>query len=166
MKDQAKGSKRINSSRGSVTFKRSFAIRSVGSYVSRLTQPAFRKHSPLLVRLMLDWEQFVGSRFSKVSMPKRLHRGVLTISCHGPMAIELHYNMRHVLERINTSCGLLGENRLSQLKIIQDQVAPSSFTEKHIRPQPSPVPIEGFEEGPLKEALERLGGQVKVRSRR
>lgn len=166
MSDQASGRKRQGVSLKGERFpKRTFGIRLIGAYVPRVTQPAFRKKSPLLTRLMLDWEQFVGNALFRVSEPKRLQQGVLTISCQGPMGLELQYNAPQILNRINTSCGLAGEHKLTQLKIVQDRIM-SPPAERVFRARVEPQPIEGFEDGPLKEALERLGGRIQARAKR
>ncbi|MDF7673306.1 DciA family protein [Acetobacteraceae bacterium ESL0709] len=164
MSDQEQTGKQRNFySKDKLQSRRSFSVRSIGSYIPYLLKPVFRKQSPLLARLILDWEQIVGNTLAQTSVPKRLQKGVLTVSCQGPMALEIHYNMAYILSRINTSCGLMGGDKLTQLKIVQD-VMMVPVVRKNPPPERHLVTIENFEEGPLKEALERLGGSIKTRS--
>lgn len=139
--------------------------RMIGALLPGLTRAAFRKKSPLFIRLIMDWENFVGATLAQQSEPCRLRPGVLTVRCCGPVAVEIQYAAPRILESINTACGLEGETRLIQLKLVQDktihkeQSGSPPKSHKNIRP----VNVEGVEEGPLKEALARLGGQISAR---
>ncbi|QHI96267.1 DUF721 domain-containing protein [Aristophania vespae] len=166
MSYQGRGRKRANSAQSGFTPpKRSYGVRSIGSYVPNLTRPAFQKKSPLFTRLVLDWEQFVGKTLFQISTPKRLHNNVLTVSCYGPQAIELQYNAVQILGRINVACGLRDTQKLVQLKIVQDRTLYQPIKKRVHRPiEPQPVP--DVAEGSLREALERLGGHIKARTKR
>lgn len=139
--------------------------RMIGALVPSLTRAAFRKKSPLFMRLIMDWENFVGPTLAQQSEPCRLRPGVLTVRCCGPVAVEIQYAAPRILGSINTACGLDGETRLTQLKLVQDKAIQKEQT---LRPPKrrkniAPAHVEGVEEGPLKEALARLGGQISAR---
>lgn len=141
---------------------RRFGGRLIGTFMADITRPAFKRKSPLLVRLVMDWDILVGPELAGRSVPRRLRPGVLSVGCAGPVAMEMRYAAPQILERINTACGLYGEYRLRELKLMQDvTISPPSLPQA--RPAPLSVTIEGLEEGPLREALERLGGHIAAR---
>ncbi|EHH67752.1 DUF721 domain-containing protein [Gluconobacter morbifer] len=144
--------------------RRNWGARQIGTFVPTLTKTAFRKKSPLLVRLMMDWENFVGLRLARQTEPRRLSAGTLTIACSGPIAMELQHLTPQLLERINTACGLRGESSIQRLRIVQDMTA----FERPARPRPKPCPVEvpEVEDEELRAALERLGGHIGARRRR
>jgi len=106
--------------------------RQIGALVPGITKPAFKKKSPLLVRLSMDWEDFIGPRLSRVTEPRRLSAGSLTLACSGPIAMELQHLAPQIIERINTACGLRGEHLILRLKIVQTlKKANSSVVSKY-----------------------------------
>ncbi|MUG89328.1 DUF721 domain-containing protein [Bombella sp. ESL0385] len=136
--------------------------RMIGALLPRLTQPIFRKKSPLYVRLLMEWETLVGTALAEVSEPCRLRPGVLTIRCCGPAAVEMQYAAPRILANINTACGLSGADALTQIKLLQDRpVQPK----RKSSPRPkqcngASVAVEGIDDESLKEVLERLGSHV------
>ncbi|QDH15170.1 DUF721 domain-containing protein [Oecophyllibacter saccharovorans] len=140
-------------------------VRMIGAFIPSLTGPAFRRRPPLLVRLVMDWESLVGPELGTRSIPRKLSGGVLTVSCCGPMAMELQYAAPQIVERLNGSCGLWGEERLIRLRIMQD------FTQLPSSPAPRarqavPLSLPELEQGDLRAVLERLGGHVLQRRQR
>lgn len=99
------------------------------------------------------------------SEPCRLRPGVLTIRCSGPMAMEIQYAIPRLLERINIACGLSGEQALQQIKLVQDRTITPPTAKKTPVSDTLSVSVPDMDDGPLREALERLGGQVAARSR-
>lgn len=140
------------------------AVRLIGAFMPHLTAPAFKRTPPLLIRLVMDWESLAGPALGRQSIPRRLSAGVLTVSCCGPAAMELQYAAPQLVERLNTACGLWGENRLRQIKIVQDRFAATAPEPVRRRPG-APIVVAEVEEGPLRDALERLGGQIAVHRR-
>lgn len=139
------------------------AARQIGTFVPELTQPAFKKKSPLLTRLIMDWEDFVGPRLGSQTEPRRLSAGTLTLACSGPLAMELQHLAPQIIERINTTCGLRGEHGIARLKIVQDRVAFVAPSRK--RPSPRPVEVPDIQDDALREALEKLGGYIGAKAR-
>ena len=84
--------------------------------IPALTREAFRKRSPAAAQLIADWPIIVGPELARSTAPKRLVRGVLTIGCAGPVAMELQYLAAELMNRINAH---LGASVVTQLKFIQ-----------------------------------------------
>ena len=93
-----------------------YGPRPVGSMIPSVTREAFRKRSPAAAQLIADWAIIVGPELARSTAPKRLTRGVLTIGCAGPVAMELQYLAAALLNRINAH---LGASVVTQLKFLQ-----------------------------------------------
>nr|WP_294914212.1 DciA family protein [uncultured Neokomagataea sp.] len=132
--------------------------------MTQVTQPTFKKKSPILVRLALNWPDFVGPYLAQQTEPRRLSAGTLTLACAGPVAMELQHQSVQLLERINTACGLRGVHAIERLKLVQDHtlrpVAP------RVKKRLPAVSVEGVENDELRAALERLGGHIKLKRTR
>jgi len=136
-----------------------YGPRPVGALVPALIRPAFRRHSAAAALIVADWEAIVGPSIAAVTTPRRLSAGCLTISCSGPVAMELQHLSEALMGRINT---YLGQSAVSRLRLLQD-----------LRPPPPAAPaarppaiaaareaVEGLPEGELRDALEGLGRAV------
>ncbi|QDH16922.1 DUF721 domain-containing protein [Swingsia samuiensis] len=136
----------------------------IGVFVSEITEPAFKRKSSLFVRMAMDWTDFVGARLAQQTQPKRITGTTLTIGCSGPVAMELQHMAPQMIDRINTTAGLVGERALTKIKIVQDM----SIVEetKRLRPKPAQVEVTHIEDEELRAALERLGGHIKVKKKR
>lgn len=141
-----------------------YGTKQIGAFVTQVTQPAFKKKSPILVRLALNWADFVGPHLGQQTEPRRLSAGTLTLACAGPVAMELQHQTVQLLERINTACGLRGVHAIQRLKLVQDHtlrpVAP------RVQKRLPAVSVEGVEDDELRAALERLGGHIKLKRTR
>ena len=62
----------------------------------------------------------MGARLAAVTQPRRLTRGVLTVACAGPVAMELVHLQGALIERINTHAGA---GVVTGLRFTQDLVA-------------------------------------------
>jgi hypothetical protein len=100
-----------------------------------------------------------------MTVPRRLDRGVLTIACAGPAAMDLHYMGVEVINRINTH---LGGQPVHSLKFTQ-----AGMPRKPPAARPSPpeaileaeAAVAGLPDGELKSALAALGRVVIGRSK-
>jgi hypothetical protein len=136
-----------------------FGPRALGAVLPAVTRPAFRRRAPASAQVLTDWPAIVGPALAAVTMPRRLAGGVLTIACAGPVALELQHLATALIERINAE---LGRVTVTQLRFVQQSLpAPP--------PPPAPPPrraavslrrLEHLPEGPLREALQRLGAAV------
>lgn len=106
---------------------------------------------------MSDWPDIVGPHLAALTVPRRLSAGTLTVACSGPVAMELQHLAPAVIARINTTCG---QGVVKRLKMVQDltTVTPRPATQPRPRTAPAPLQIDDMPDGPLKDALGRLGG--------
>jgi hypothetical protein len=142
-----------------------YGPRPLGSLVPTVTRQTFRKHNPASAQIVADWEIIVGPKVASMTMPRRLDRGVLTIACAGPAAMDLHYMGIEVINRINTH---LGGQPVHSLKFTQ---AGMPRKPPPIRPSPPEAILEAeaavahLPDGELKSALAALGRVVMGRSK-
>lgn len=144
--------------------RRPYGPRPLGTLVSRLTRPVFRRMSPAAAQVMADWAGVVGPLLASVSAPRRLAAGTLTIACSGPVAIELQHYAGELIERINIH---LGSPTVRTIRFVQTVLpAPRSAA-----PPPPLVPaaaaaaaadsaVATLPEGELRQALAALGRAV------
>jgi hypothetical protein len=142
-----------------------YGPRALGSLVPDITRQSYRKHNPASSQIVADWEIIVGPKVASMTVPRRLDRGVLTISCAGPAAMDLHYMGVEVINRINTH---LGGQPVHSLKFTQ---AGMPRKPPPITPRPPEAVLEaeaavaGLPDGDLKSALAALGRVVIGRSK-
>lgn len=140
-----------------------YGPRSLAALLPALTGAAFRRRSPLASRLLADWQMIVGPAIAAVTVPAGFRSGVLTISCSGPVALELQHLAPKLIERINIHFGRALVKRLSFR-----QFAPATPQPPSLTPPPSAetesalaARLAGLDDGPLREALLRLGRVMK-----
>jgi hypothetical protein len=134
--------------------------RAVGALVPALVRPAFRRRSPASTQVLLDWPTIVGPALAAVTAPRRLSGTTLTVACGGPVAMELQHMTGELLSRIN---GHLGRVVVERLRFVQDAVLTAPPAAELADAPPPPV-IEGVPDGPLHDALVRLGRAVQRES--
>ena len=136
--------------------RRAMRTRSLAALLPHISRPVFRKQSPAAIQVMTDWPDIVGPHLAGMTVPRRLSAGTLTVACRGPVAMELQHLAPTVIARINATCG---QGVVKRLKMVQDlTAAPRMPTAAPRRPPPPPVQIDDMPDGPLKDALSRLGG--------
>jgi len=142
-----------------------YGPRALASLVPDVTRQTFRKHNPASAQILADWEIIVGPKVASMTVPRRLARGVLTIACAGPAAMDLHYMGIEVINRINTH---LGGQSVHSLKFTQ---AGMPRKPPPVRPSPPEAILEAeaavaaLPDGDLKSALAALGRVVIGRSK-
>ncbi len=142
-----------------------YGPRAVGSVVPTITRQTFRKRNPASAQIVADWEIIVGPKVAAMTVPRRLDRGVLTIACAGPAAMDLHYMGIEVINRINTH---LGGQPVHSLKFTQAGMPRKPAS---VRPSPPEAILEAdpavaeLPDGDLKSALAALGRVVIGRSK-
>ncbi|GBQ13917.1 hypothetical protein AA16663_1612 [Komagataeibacter rhaeticus DSM 16663] len=141
--------------------RRAMRARSLASLLPAVSRPVFRKQSAAAVQVMTDWPDIVGPHLAALTVPRRLSGGTLTVACSGPVAMELQHLAPTVIARINTTCG---QGVVSRLKMVQDlTVRPRPPQRPRPAAPPPPVQIDDMPDGPLKDALARLGGWMGTR---
>jgi hypothetical protein len=142
-----------------------YGPRPLGSVVPDVTRQSYRRHNPASAQILADWDIIVGPKVASMTVPRRLDRGVLTISCAGPTAMDLHYMGVEVINRINTH---LGGKPVHSLKFTQ-----AGMPRKGAPARPPPpeaareaeAAVAGLPDGELKSALAALGRVVIGRSK-
>ncbi|MCU0984558.1 MAG: DciA family protein [Acetobacteraceae bacterium] len=146
----------------------------VAGLIGAVTQPLMRGRQAAVARLSLDWPQVVGPALAAVTAPERLSGaaggGTLTIRASGPMALELAHLAPELIARINAH---LGREAVARLKFSADgrRARPSALAPPPPPPRPPPreaaraaaTVVADLPDGPLKDALARLGAHVLAR---
>ena len=142
-----------------------YGPRPLGSLVPGITRQTYRRHNPASAQILADWEIIVGPKVAAMTVPRRLDRGVLTLVCAGPAAMDLHYMGIEVINRINTH---LGGQPVHSLKFTQAGMPRKPAS---VRPSPPEAILEAdaavaeLPDGDLKSALAALGRVVIGRSK-
>jgi hypothetical protein len=146
----------------------------VARLIGTLTRPLMRGRQAAIARLALDWPQVVGPALAAVTSPERLAGaaggGTLTIRASGPMALELAHLAPELIARINAH---LGREAVARLKFCAEarRATPSVLAPPPPLPRPprreaarkAETAVADLPDGPLKEALARLGAHVLAR---
>lgn len=125
-----------------------------------ITRPAFRSAGPAAAQLFADWPLIVGPALAAVSAPRRFTAGTLTLGCSGPVGMELQHLSAQLIERIN---GHLGRTQVSRIRLVQEAARrPQQPTRPGVSQASSPAlrVIDDIPDGPLRDALARLGGTL------
>ena len=142
-----------------------YGPRPLGSLVPLVTRQTFRKHNPASAQILADWDIIVGPKVASMTVPRRLDRGVLTIACAGPAAMDLHYMGTEVINRINTH---LGGQPVHSLKFTQAGMPRKSPPIRPSAPEAileAEAAVAGLPDSDLKSALAALGRVVIGRSK-
>lgn len=133
-----------------------YGPRPVGAVLPGLVKPVYRKRSPASMQVMADWESIVGADLARVTAPKKLFSGTLSIVCHGPVAMELQHLSDMLIARINTH---LGRTAVTRLRLVQDILPqpPAIQPPRRLALREAERAVESIPPGELRDALERLG---------
>ena len=142
-----------------------YGPRGLGSLVPNVARQVFRKHNPASAQILADWEIIVGPKVASMTAPRRIDRGVLTIACAGPAAMDLHYMGVELINRINTH---LGGQPVHSLKFTQAGMPRKTAPVRPSPPEAIPeaeAAVADLPDGELKTALAALGRVVIGRSK-
>ena len=142
-----------------------YGPRALGTLLPAVTRPALRSRNAASAQITADWEAIVGPALAAVTLPRRLVAGTLSLSCAGPMALELQHQSQALIGRINSHFGRLLVDRL---RFLQDNSVAIQHPARAAAPPPPPPPpvsIPDMPEGPLRDALAALGGRIAARRR-
>lgn len=144
----------------------------VGALVGAIIDPVTRRRGFATSELIAAWPDIVGARFADCTVPDKIvwpreengGPAVLVLKVDGPRAIFVQHEAGQILERANA---FLGYGAIGRLRIVQAPVSRAKPTEKPRKPELSPADevavgttVAAVEDGPLKEALARLGRGV------
>ena len=137
-----------------------YGPRPVSLLIPAVTRAAYRRRAPATAQVLADWESIVGPALGRITVPRRLHGGTLSVGCAGPVAMELQHMALEVVTRINTH---VGRPVVRSLRFIQV----GAFPRAPAPPSPSPqtvaaaeAMVAGLPEGELRSALIALGSAV------
>ena len=137
---------------------RAWGPRSIGALLPAVTRPAFRSRSAAGAQIMADWVAIVGPALARISAPRQLNRGTLTLACAGPVALELQHLSGQLAERINAHYGRVIVEQLRFIQAAAPIADPAAARARRAPPQP--VDIPDMKESALRDALAALGGAV------
>jgi hypothetical protein len=156
-----------------------YGIKAVGSFVPRLTAKAFERFGFSTATLITDWPVIAGSEVATYSAPERLKwpRGpgqasddgeeatsrqgaVLVLRVEPARALDMQYQGRQILERINAYFGYAA---VRELRLVQAPVAHAAPTPRPPSPVPAPLTaeVQGVADPALRQALGRLGASIR-----
>ena len=142
-----------------------YGPRPIGTLVPTVARPVFKRQNPSAAQILADWEAIVRPKVASMTIPRLLDRGVLTIACAGPTAMELHYVGVAMIQRINAH---LGGQPVHSLKFTQAGMprkpAPA-FKKPPEAVLEAQAAVAGLPDGDLKDALAALGRVVIGRSK-
>jgi hypothetical protein len=162
-----------------------YGVKAVGSFVPGLTRKAFEKYGFSAASLITDWPAIAGKELAAFTAPERLkwpravERGeddaappkgrpgaVLVLRVDGARGLEVQYNARQIIERINA---YFGYSAVAELRIVQAPVAGPTAPERRQLPRsalaPSAHDLTGVGDPALRDALARLGAGVRASGR-
>jgi hypothetical protein len=156
-----------------------YGIKAVGSFVPQLTAKAFERFGFSTATLITDWAVIAGTEVATYSTPERLKwpRGsgqagedgeatarpgaVLVLRVEPARALDMQYQGRQILERINAYFGYAA---VRELRLVQAPVAHDAPTQRPPRPAPAPLTaeVQSVADPALRQALGRLGASVRA----
>jgi hypothetical protein len=168
-----------------------YAGRRVGSLVPRLTAKAFAKYGFSIAGLVTDWPAIVGSGLAACTAPERLKwpprrsaeiteddtaeagsvrqgrrdGATLVLRVDGARALDVQYNARQIIERINA---FFGYAAVAELRIVQAPVGRAARQSGYARPAttsaaPLVSEVAAVPDAGLRSALARLGAEIRQR---
>ena len=158
-----------------------FGAKAVGSFLPALTTKAFQKFGFSTVALITDWGTIVGGELARSTAPERLKwrrlaeagendaadppatrsGATLVLRVDGAKALEVQYQARQIIERINAYFGYAA---VSELRLIQAPARPANAPPSHPKVAATPLTQEvaGIAHPGLRDALARLGGEIRA----
>lgn len=170
---------------------RPISAKTVGSFVPRLTRPAFERYGFSAAALITDWDTIVGADIARYTMPERLKwpkridwsgaepgeedRGrpgaTLVLAVTTGRALDVQYKTTQIVDRINAYFGYraIAELRIVQVAAIKPPADPSAA----LVPPPSSSSaarphdeLSAIAEAGLRAALERMAQGLVARKSR
>jgi hypothetical protein len=142
--------------------------KSLSDLLPAVLRPALAEHGVATSQLITRWPEIVGEELAGVTRPlklnwPRLPEGVqktgatLVLLCESGFALDVQHAAPLILERVNA---LYGWQAVLKINIRQGQVRQEKAVINQIVNEIEAPPIEGIEEAPLREALQKLGKSV------
>ena len=149
-------------------------MESLNRHFSALTRAAFERHGFAGSQLAGQWSAIVGKELADIAKPGQIkwpratqvqglkQGGTLVVLAQAGRALEVHYQIPHLIERVNQ---FLGYAAITAIKVIQTPDLPAPRLEPKRIPSPAAklawsARIGDIEDAELKAALARLGGEI------
>jgi len=167
---------------------RPLPVKTVGSFVSQLTRPAFERYGFSAATLITDWETIIGADMARYTMPERLKwpkrvewtghevsdedRGrpgaTLILAVAEGRALDIQYKGVQLIERINSYFGYraVADMRIVQVPHIKPPATTSSPPLLPVHTHAAPKPREELaqiSDAGLRTALERMANGLDAR---
>jgi len=158
-----------------------YGVKALGSFLPRLTRKAFEKYGFSAATLITDWGTIAGKELAAFTAPERLkwprsvdrsdddvdpaHKGrpgaTLVLRVDAARALDVQYNARQIIERINAYFGYAA---IAELRILQAPVAAPHQERREPRSAPTPLTTEvaSVTDAALRDALGRLGAGIRA----
>jgi hypothetical protein len=157
-----------------------FGARAVGSFLPALTTKAFQRYGFSTVALITDWPAIVGGELARCTAPERVRwrrtaeaadddgveahsaprsGATLVLRVDGAKALKVQYEARQIIERIN---GYFGYAAIAELRLIQAPAPAPRHAPAKLPAPPLTREVAGIGHPGLRDALARLGGQVRA----
>lgn len=142
--------------------------RSLSDLLPAILKPALEEHGVATSQLITHWPEIVGEELSGVTRPLKLNwprlpegtqktGATLVLLVEGAFALDVQHAVPLILERINA---LYGWQAVTRLSLRQGQVKHDKIVIDQLVSEKEAPPIEGIEDGSLREALQKLGKSV------
>jgi hypothetical protein len=182
-KSQPIASSRSVLPRESIAFARNrfHGPKAVGSFLPGLTTKALQKYGFSAASLIMDWPSIVGSEIARSAVPERLkwprtseiveHEAeaeppsrrsgaVLVLRVESAKALDVQYSASRIIERINAYFGYAA---VAQLRLIQAPMPPAApQRQARTRPEPLTREVASVGDAKLRDALARLGAEIRT----
>lgn len=142
--------------------------RSLSDLLPAILKPALAEHGVATSQLITHWPEIVGEELAGVTRPLKLNwprvpegaqkaGATLVLLVEGAFGLDVQHAAPLILERINA---LYGWQAVIRLALRQGQVKQEKTIINQSFNEIDAPPIEGIEEAPLREALQKLGKSV------
>ena len=148
-------------------------MESLSKHFSQLARETFQRHGFASEQIAAQWPAIVGEPLASVAKPERIkwprtaesqkHKlgGTLVLRTPAGLALEVHYEIPRIIERVNQ---FLGYGAITAVKVVQSGDPPSLPPKPKLRsPEATKAwnaAITGIEDDELKSALARLALEV------
>ncbi len=148
-------------------------MESLNKHFAAITRPAFQRHGFASEQLAAQWPTIVGEGPAALAKPERIKwprtseqqrqklGGTLVLRAAAAFALDIHYDVPRLIERINQ---FLGYGAICAIKVIKEADMP---VPQQLRRKPSPQvsaawreQITGIAEPDLQNALARLASEI------
>ena len=148
-------------------------MESLNKHFAAITRPAFQRHGFASEQLAAQWPAIVGAGSAAQAKPERINwprtseqqkqklGGTLVLRAPAAFALDIHYEIPRLIERINQ---FLGYGAISTIKVVKEADLPVPKPERR-KPSPSANAawqneIIGIVEPELHEALAKLASEI------